>query len=98
MLWVLLCSANGSAWGDSHSAPDASAVLYPAQAPGPFDVVILDLMHQSLLQALQLLAHPVEAQVGGDSAHHSLREAWWQACDGKAAAVGGAALLVGRQC
>ena len=36
----------------------------PMQAPGPFDVVILDLMHQSLLQALQLLAHPAEAQVG----------------------------------
>ena len=37
--------------------------LAPVQAPGPFDVVILDLMHQSLLQALQLLAHPAEAQV-----------------------------------
>lgn len=65
VLRFLLCSASGSAWGDSCSARVASAFLYPAQAPGPFDLVILDLMHQSLLQALQLLAHPAEAQVGG---------------------------------
>ena len=35
----------------------ASAVLYPAQAPGPFDVVILDLMHQSSRRDFRRTCH-----------------------------------------
>jgi hypothetical protein len=35
----------------------------PLQAPGPYDVVVQDLQHQTLLQRLMVAAHASEAQV-----------------------------------